>query len=279
MSAPVKTIAALGVAFAAGVAVTAAFVGGKPDPGLLQQGMTNGTPAAVSSSDLSKVASLAPSRSPGKQAASETGGGTPEGGWVDPVKPRSSTSPAHEPLAPLVFHMDGKRANLSDGPSPEIEQAGKGPSRKSVVAMVSPPPRPEKSELAAKPIKPEVDGRLSVTARATDRTLLSQTVTDTRPRRAQAPRPTAKLHHRSEGVHVASIGDDRDGGDFAEERQARREYAMRQAYESMPPRFYAERRSRYAETYAPELEQVPEVYRRRIPSDAPRGVIRWLAQP
>jgi len=145
--------------------------------------------------------------------------------------------------------------------------------------MVSPPPRPEKSELVAKSAKPEVDRRPTVAARATDRTLSSRPVTETQSHRPLAPRLTAKLHRKSEPVRIASIVEEPDDEDLPAERQARREYAMRQAYnEGMPPQFYPARRMRYAEPYDRDFDDAPREYRQRAISAAPSGVMRWLEQ-
>jgi hypothetical protein len=276
----VKPLFALGVAFAAGVGVTAAFVGTKPEKATVQQGMTNATPQAVATSKTEKVASLTPSsRSLDGSSASEAASPSDSDKWVDPVKQRSAAPPSHQPLPPLVFHMDDKKTHSSVEALQESEQAGNGPARQAVVAMVSPPPRPEKSELIVKPAKPEIDRHPTVAARATDRTLSSRPVTETQAHKSQAPRLTAKLHRNSEPVRGASIVEEPDDEDLAAERQARREYAMRQAYdEGMPPQFYPARRIRYAEPYDRDFDDAPREYRRRA-TTAPSGdVMRWLEQ-
>jgi hypothetical protein len=280
MSAPLKPLLALGIAFAAGVGVTAAFVGTEPDQATAQQGMVNSKPRAVVTSNAEKVASLATSpRSPGSSSASEVGSQSGTNGWVDPVKPRSVTSPSHQPLLPLVFHVDDNRAPSRAGASPERGQAGKEPDQRSVVAMVSPPPRPEKAELVAKPAlpaRPQVNHHPAVAVVTTDRTLLSRRVAEAPSHKSQAPKLMAKLHRRPEPVRVASMVERPGEQDVVEDRNVRRTYVLRQEYDDTPPQFYLPRRTRYTGPYDLEADYAPREYRQRTTSAESDGLMRWL---
>jgi hypothetical protein len=123
MRAPVKSLLAVGGAFAAGVAVTAAYVAPRPGPADAPRGMAGGTPDAA----------------PAPRAAHLSEDGAASGGWTDPVRPKAAGagSPAAPPRPPLVFSLHGQRS--ADGAAPE-----------SAAARIPPPRRPSASELLAR---------------------------------------------------------------------------------------------------------------------------------
>jgi hypothetical protein len=263
MSAPVKPFLGLVAAFAGGVAATVAFVGHK-----------DRAPETAAASKSEKVASLAasPSASNDTPAAhAQPPSGTDR--WVDPTKHSTPAPAAHSSLPPLVFHLDGRPEHAKSAASQKGGQVGAGQAQHSIVAQVSPPPRPSVSELKAEPA-----GRPAPAAKPIDRPPTSKPSDDLAARKAQAHRLTARLSHKSEAARIASTDNSEDDESPAVERQIRRVYVPSRGYGYAAGQPYARRYVELSDRYERDTDNEPRQYRREAPSSQASGVMRWLAE-
>lgn len=240
MRAPVKSLLAVGGAFAAGVAVTAAYVAPRPGPADAPRGMAGGTPAA---------APAAKRDAPAPRAAHLSEDGAASGGWTDPVRPKvaasAAGSPAAPPRPPLVFSLHGQRS--VDGAAPE-----------SAAARIPPPRRPSASELLARR-----DGS-GDPADAADGNA--------------APRQSAGAPRGVENVRAAPRRAEPDDARVAE-RPAKRFVAARRTEPDRASDSVALRRMEGFDRYERDVADRPPAYRRRITSAEAGGILRWLGQP
>lgn len=275
MNAPVRSLFALGAAFAAGVVVTTALVAPKADKPTVQTGKPAGAPEAATHPKTAMTASLAPSsRASESSPAPQAGAGADK--WIDPVKQPTPAPTAKAPLPPLVFHLGDKQERSNDGDPRESKGNGEGPARDSVMAQVPPPRRPKASELIAK----QAEHRGSTVASAAmDRVTSSPSTASTPPHTSQAPHVAAKLHRRAEGARLASADDRRDDASLAPEKSARRAHMMRRQYAEIPQEDYPASRFEATAPYQIASEARAPERVQRSPSSQPSGVMRWLDEP
>lgn len=225
---------------------------------------------------------------PGKMAALESTSRSPEAppatgsqpssgsnGWVDPVKQSSQTPSTRSSLPPLVFHLDEKADRAKNAASQEGEQDGARQAQRSIVAQVSPPPRPSSSDLMA---KPEAPSRPIPAEKPIERTATSKPSDDLAARKTQAHRLTAKLAHKPETARIASNEDPEDDSSPAVERQVRRVYVPSRSTEYPPDRPYGRRLGELPDRYERDVGYQPKQYRKEATSTQPGGVMRWLVE-
>lgn len=266
MSAPVRSFLAVGTAFAAGIAVTAAFVGGRPERPQVEPAMTAGPSAtgqAPKVADLASTSRAAETAPLGKApAATET--------WVDPTRQRAAAPAANPPLPPLVFHVERRSEPAKDQAARDGTGADEGDVRRT--AVVPPPRRPTASELLAK------SGPRREPASETD------TADATRESRApapkpQAPRQTANAQHKAAGSRVASSDASQDNVRLVAPRQSRQIYVARRDDVDPPSGFYPPRHVEVVDRYERDVEDRPSMVRRRVTAAEAGGVLRWLDHP
>lgn len=275
MSAPVKPLLAIGAAFAAGVAVTAALVDTKPDGARVDAGAHQAPSQVMSAPEPGKAAALSPpSQESADASASKAGSSARTASWVDPVKPQTSPPEARSSLPPLVFHLEPEPAKA--GPSQESRRARDGTPASSVAALVSPPRRPDDAELIA---KLEDKPRPIVRARTTDRTLLSRSLSEARADRSRNVGIAATGHRSAEPSRVASVVERSNDAVVVATDSPRREPAPRRVdgAAAQPP--VAARRFRYAARDGNAFDDAPSPYRQRTNPAGSSGVMRWLEQP
>lgn len=273
MSVPVKPLFALGVAFAAGVGVTAAYVSAKPERAATHEGQTSGILDGVAASDAAKEPSPRGSTNSSATAVPDATSATNE--WVDPVKQRSIAAPPRQPLPPLVFNLDEKPERAPDRASSEIEQKGLRGVDQSIVAQAIPPRRPEASELAA-PKKSNLPP--SVAPSTIDRTLLARRVVESTPHRTETSSGAIKSSRNTSVDRTASLKEDRDGVAPSSPRQIQRADVIRDAHTDVPQHYYPSSRNRYVDfkQRAPQIDR--QGYRQTSTSEPSSGVMRWLNQ-
>lgn len=250
MSAPVKSFLAAGAAFAAGIAVTAAFVASRPEQPSVQQGMVNGSPST--GTQAPKVAGQVPTA---RVAEADT--------WVDPVSARGPGSATKPPLPPLVFHVERKAPDAA-----VTRQAG---------IAVPPPRRPTASELLAKS-EPQVES--SVASGPADGPTTSRVPVLASAPKPQAPRQTAAAPRKATSAHAAASDGDQDDIRLAPGRpSSRRIYVARRDDAALPSGYYPPRHIEAFDRYEREFEERAPVYRRRVTAAESGGILRWLDQP
>ena len=260
MRAPVKSFLAVGTAFAAGIAVTAAFVGGAPERPQVQQGMAGGPPLTA---QAPKAAGPVPdARQP------ETAAKGAAASWVDPVRQRAAASGANPPL---VFHMDRKREQAKVGPVRDGQGADDGFTRQAAIA-VPPPRRPAASELLAQ----SEAHRESVAANeSADATPASRA-----PGFAPSPKPrqTASIQRRTAGDRLAVSDADQDDARPTAVRPSRR-VSMARRDDADGPGYYPPRHVEALDRYERDFVDRAPAPRRRVTAAETGGVLRWLDQP
>ena len=242
MSTPAKSFLAAGAAFAAGIAVTVAFVTSRPEQPPVQQGLVNTAPGA-------RASAVAGPTSTARVAEADP--------WVDPVSPRAAGSAAKPPLPPLVFHMDRKATDDTA-------------ARQAAIA-VPPPRRPAASELRAQS-GPQDES--TVASATTDGPSASRAP-------AQKPqRQTVVAARKVTSAHAAAPDGDQDDIRLAPVRPAsRRVYVARRDDAALPSGYYPPRHIEAFDRYEREVEARAPVYRRRMTAAESGGILRWLDQP
>ena len=287
MSAPGKSFLAIGTAFAAGIAVTAAFVGGRPErpqvqPGVqpgVQQSGTGGSPVAAQAPRAVGLAPDARRPEPAAQASADP--------WVDPVRQRAAGSSVNPPLPPLVFHLDRKQEQAKAGPLRSSQGAVQGAdeevARQAAVA-VPPPRRPSASELLAR-TEPHRDSE-AATDTADGHSASRSPVFAPVPKaqaqvqaQVQAPRQTASTLRRTAGSRPAASDSDQDDVRLAAVRQSRRVYVARRDDADPAPGYYPPRHVESLDRYERDGANRVTAPRRRVTSAESGGVLRWLDQP
>ena len=262
MSVPVKPLFALGVAFAAGVGVTAAYVGGKPERATTHVGKTRGILDGVVASDATKPASPTPKGSTENPTVPAPDNRSAANGWVDPVKQPIVASPPRQPLPPLVFNLEEKQGIASDRATHGAKSNPQSVAGQSIVAQVSPPQRPGISALVAAPEnRPAAAGSMT-----TDRTLPSQ--------RADATESNRKP---SDG-RIAFTKDERGNRILSTSKRAQSADGMGSAYSGTSQHYYRSSRDHYVNSNYPTPQTDRRGYREASTNTAPAGVMRWLNQ-
>jgi hypothetical protein len=254
MRAPVKSLLAVGGAFAAGVAVTAAYVAPRPGSTDVRQGMAGGTPDAVSATKR---------EAPAPKAAHLSDAGPASGAWTDPVRPGASDAAAgaqaRPARPPLVFSLDRRRSDDAAAPV-------------SMAAPIPPPRRPSASDLLA---RRDGTGDPAVT---TDRNIAQRPTDPASPSASPAPRQLAGAPRRTGSFRATPRGAEQDDARVAE-RSAKRLVAVRRIEPDMASDDIPPRRTERFDRYERDVADRPPVYRRRITSAEPGGILRWLDQP
>jgi hypothetical protein len=266
MSAPAKSLLAIGAAFAAGVAVTAAYVGAPSETAGARQGMMGGSPEATAPDQPPRAAGAA-ARAPAprvSEAAAATQGATGPltEAWVDPVKQRTAAAAGTPPRPPLVFHMNRERA---EGGAAHREEAA-----------VMPPRRPKASEFLA---KSAAQSDPDAANESVDRNGAARSSGAAPSRRTQASRQVASSQRRPSGGRFAASEAEQDEIRAAVERQARRAPVARRDFAAWPPDPYALRNPDGLDRYERDVADRPLVPRRRVTSAETGGVLRWLEEP
>lgn len=273
MSVPVKPLFALGVAFAAGVGVTAAYVGAKPERAVTHEGQTSGILDGVAASNAAKEPSPRRSTNSSAMAVPDAMPATNE--WVDPVKQRSVAAPPRQPLPALVFSLNEKPERAPDRASSATEQKGLREVDQPIVAQAIPPRRPEASELAA-PKKGNPPP--FVAPSAIDRTLLVRRVVGSMPHRTDTASGAIKSGRNTSIERTASLKEDRDGVEPSSPRQIQRLDVIRDGQTDVPQHYYPSGRNRYVDFRQRALQVDRQGYRQASTSQPSSGVMRWLNQ-
>ena len=262
MSVPVKPLFALGIAFAAGIGVTAAYVGGKPERATTHVGKTRGILDSVVASDATKSASPTPIGSTESPALAAPDDPSAANAWVDPVKQTAVALQPRQPLPPLVFNLEEKQGSASDRASHGAKSNRQPDTSQFIVARVSPPQRPDISALVATPeIRPAAAGSMT-----TDRTLPSQ--------RADA----IKSNRKPSGSRIAFTKDERGNQILSTSKRAQSADGMESAYSGTSQHYYPSSRDHYVNSNYPTPQTDRRGYREASTNTAPSGVMRWLNQ-
>ena len=103
MSVPIKPLLALGIAFVAGVGVTAAYVGAKPERPMTHEGKTSGISDGVAASDAAKEASpTGPTKSSAKSRKVRLN-------EFPTSRSKGARDGSINPLWPKLPHLDGRK--------------------------------------------------------------------------------------------------------------------------------------------------------------------------
>ncbi|MCJ2050748.1 hypothetical protein [Methylobacterium sp. J-070] len=275
MRAPLKSVLAVGVAFAAGVAATAAIVGSRPETAAVRQGMMRAGPQTAGTGAPTAVAAL----SPAPEAPSSGVAPSASNAWTDPVRQRAGAPAARPPLPPLVFHVDRAQERAQDNAARVSAPPDDDAANHGATARV-PPRRPKPSDLLAK-----LEDRRDP-APAPD---VADRPSPARPSalapapRQQAPRQAAGPQRKPGGVRTASTDVDQDEARFAPERPARRLVRARRDEVLMASGPYPLRHVEFLDRYERDAPDWPQdrapVYRRRVTAAETGGVMRWLGVP
>jgi len=273
MSVPIKPLLALGIAFVAGVGVTAAYVGAKPERPMTHEGKTSGISDGVAASDAAKEASpTGPTKSSAKGAPDNRSAAN---GWVDPVKQPAVATPTRQPLPPLVFNLDEKQKSAPKRVSNEPEQRSPRRIDQPIVAQATPPRRPEASELVA---HQEINRPLAVASVTTDRTLLSQRVAEATSRRTQTLPLPIQPNRKPSTERTASLAEKQDRLFPSATKQSQHGDVIRDAYPDVSQHYYTSSRNSNVDF----RQRVPQIdrrgYRQASTSETSSGVMRWLNQ-
>ncbi|MGU3282255.1 hypothetical protein [Methylobacterium mesophilicum] len=274
MSVPVKPLFALGVAFAAGVGVTAAYVGAKPERATTHVGKTRGILDSVVASDATKSASPTPIGSTESPALAAPNNRSAANGWVDPVKQPVVTSPTRQPLPPLVFNFEEKQGSASDRASNGAKSNRQLDASQSTVAQVSPPKRPDISALVATP----ENRSATAGSMTTDRTLLLQRSDAPSLHQTKAVEPVIKLNRKLSDGQMALLKDGRENRFSSTSKRVHSAEAMKSAYGETLRHYYPYSRDRYVNSNYPTPQADSRGYREASSNTAPSGVMRWLNQ-
>ena len=273
MSVPVKPLFALGVAFAAGVGVTAGYVGAKPERATSHVGKTSGILDGVVASEATKSVSPTPTGSTESPTVAAPGNRAAANGWVDPVKQPAVSSPPRQPLPPLVFNVEEKQGRPSDRASHEAKSNRQPDTSQSIVGQVSPPQRPDISELVAKPENRSV----AAGSMTTNRTQLSQQEDATSLFRTKAIDPVIRLNRKPSDGRIALPKDERGNRVSSTSKRVQSADGMGSAYSGNSQHYYPSSRDSYVNSnYPPQV--VRRGYREASTNAAPSGVMRWLNQ-
>ncbi len=274
MSVPVKPLFALGVAFAAGVGVTAAYVGAKPERATTHVGKTRGISDSVVASDATKSASPTPTGSTENPTVPVPDNRSAANGWVDPVKQTAVASQPRQPLPPLVFNLEEKQGSASDRASHGAKSNRQPDASQSIVAQVSPPQRPDISALVATP-----ENR-SATAgpMTTDRSLLSRREDANSLDRTKAIEPAIKSNRKSSDGRIDFTKDERSNRLSSTSKRVQSADGMESAYSDASQHYYPSSRDRHVNSNYPTPPVVRRGYREASTNTAPSGVMRWLNQ-